>query len=109
MVYCTKCGTKNEDEAKVCSKCGAPLQVSRPVRRYRSGGDCFGPGGRPESECFGLPHGGAIAGLIFGAIVLIIGLALLSGIQVWDYLWALIVVVFGLLIIAGALYGMRRT
>ena len=25
MVYCTKCGTKNEDEAKVCVNCGATL------------------------------------------------------------------------------------
>ena len=25
MVYCSKCGKKNEDDAEFCSKCGAPL------------------------------------------------------------------------------------
>lgn len=26
MVYCTKCGTKNDEDAKHCSKCGASLR-----------------------------------------------------------------------------------
>jgi len=25
MAYCVKCGTKNEDDAEFCKKCGAPL------------------------------------------------------------------------------------
>ena len=25
MAYCTKCGTKNEDDAEFCKKCGASL------------------------------------------------------------------------------------
>ena len=29
MVYCTKCGTKNEEGVKYCVKCGANLEVSR--------------------------------------------------------------------------------
>ena len=59
-------------------------------------------------ECFGLPHGGAIAGIIFGLIIVMIGLAILSGLRIWDYLWPLVIVIVGILIIAGALYGMRR-
>jgi len=28
MVYCSKCGIKNPDNAINCSKCGAPLNVT---------------------------------------------------------------------------------
>ena len=110
MVYCTKCGAKNEEDAEVCTKCGASLQVSRPERKLRSGDDCFGPRERRhmENECFGLPHGGAIVGIIFGIIIVIIGLAILSGLRIWDYIGPLIIVIVGTLIIGGALYGMRR-
>ncbi|MGB9135444.1 MAG: hypothetical protein WCC63_07695 [Candidatus Bathyarchaeia archaeon] len=61
-----------------------------------------------ESECFGLPHGGAIIGIIFGIVIVIIGLAILSGLTIWDYLGPLIMVIVGILIVLGALYGMRR-
>jgi uncharacterized membrane protein YvbJ len=110
LVYCTKCGTKNEDDAAECTKCGATLHASRPERRHRSDDNCFGPreSRRMENECFGLPHGGAIAGIIFGIIIIIIGLAIFSGLQLWDYLGPAIIVIVGILIIAGALYGMRR-
>lgn len=109
-MYCAKCGTKNEDNATECAKCGAALQVPRPERRYRSDNNCFGPHERRnmEDECFGLPHGGAIAGIIFGIIIVIIGLAILSGLRIWDYLGPLIMVIIGVLIVVGALYGMRR-
>jgi len=109
LVYCTKCGAKNEDAAEVCAKCGASLQISRPRREYRSENGCFGPRERRvEDECFGLPHGGAIAGIIFGIIIVIIGLAILSGLKIWNYLGPLIIVIVGILLIAGALYGLRR-
>jgi len=110
LVYCTKCGAKNEDDAAVCAQCGAPLQVSRREKRYRSGDECFGPHeGRVEDECFGLPHGGAIAGIVFGIIIVFIGLAIFSGFtDVWNLLWPLMLVIIGILIIAGAIYGMRR-
>lgn len=110
LVYCTKCGAKNEEGAEVCTKCGASLKVSRPERRLRSGDDCFGPreGRRMEDECFGLPHGGAIVGIIFGIIIVIVGLAILSGLEIWNYLGPLMIVIVGILIIGGALYGMRR-
>ena len=94
---------------ETCSNCKAPLKVSASKRR-RSQGECFGSGGgnRHEDECFGLPYGGAIAGIIFGFIIVIIGLAILSGLSIWNYLWPLLIVILGILIIAGALYGMGR-
>ena len=98
MVYCTKCGTKNEEDAVVCVKCGVSL-VARPAwRRERR---------RPEKECFGLPYGGAIVGLIIGIIIILVGVSWITGFE-WEFLWPLIVIIFGILILAGAVYGLRR-
>jgi len=109
MVYCTKCGIKNEEDVEVCSSCGAQLRMTRRRERDRPSSDCFGPRDRREDECFGLPHGGAIIGIIFGAIIILVGLALLYDWSVlWSYFWPFVVIIFGILIISGALYGMTR-
>jgi hypothetical protein len=65
-----------------------------------------------EHECFGLPHGGAIFGLIIGVIILIWGLSELAIQMNWIHerpeFWFLIIIIFGVLLIAGAIYGMSR-
>lgn len=102
MVYCTKCGTQNPDDAKVCSKCGASLYAVGEREHYR----------RMESECFGIPRGGAIVGLAIGAIVVLWGLIMIlqqagvvaSNVQVWP----IAIIIFGILIVVGALYGLSR-
>jgi uncharacterized membrane protein YvbJ len=106
MVYCTKCGAKNAEDAVVCIKCGAALgRVSAPPwSRERR---------RAEEECFGLPHGGAIVGLVFGIIIILAGTIFLlqeTGVveKAWDVLWPFIIIIFGILVIAGALYGLSR-
>ncbi len=99
MVYCTKCGTKNEEDAVVCVKCKEPLGSHLKVRSERR---------RKESECFGLPHGGAIAGLVIGLIIILWGVTSVLEIDFGDYLWALIIIIFGTLMFAGALYSMTR-
>jgi len=98
MVYCTKCGAKNEEDALVCVKCGAPLQKapSPPWKRKEF-----------EEECFGIPHGGAVVGLVIGIIIILVGLSSLAGIK-FEELWPLIIVIFGILVIVGALYGLSR-
>ena len=109
LAYCTKCGFKNEDDAKVCAKCGAPLQTSRTERRHRSNDWCFGSHEKDwEAECFGLPHAGAVAGIIFGIIIVIVGIGLFTGESIWKYIWPFLIVVFGLLVIVGALYRRRH-
>jgi hypothetical protein len=131
MVYCTKCGTKNEEAAVYCVKCGTKL-VSKDEnwdKRMEKWGEDFGKraekwgeefgkraeewgdnfGSRTEKECFGLPHGGVIFGLLIGAIIILVGVsALLTDIDVARFFWPLIIVVFGLLIAAGALYSLTR-
>lgn len=105
MVYCTKCGTKNEDTAVVCTNCGASLQTGTYVsRRYERR--------RAEQECFGLPHGGAIVGIAIGAIILIWGFSILAQQSGWIReqieIWPFALIILGILIIAGAIYGLSR-
>ena len=98
MVYCTKCGAKNEEDAAVCVKCGASL-VTRPTGRTERR--------RTEEECFGLPHGGAIAGLIIGIIIILVGVSRVTGFE-WEFFWPVVVITFGILVVAGAVYGLSR-
>lgn len=111
MVYCSKCGAKNEDDAKVCVSCGASLYAPRRVAKRR-GDECFGARGekRVEEECFGLPYGGAIVGIIFGIIILVFGFAWLTGIEIdiWENIGPVVVIIVGILIIAGVAYGATR-
>lgn len=63
-----------------------------------------------EDECFGLPGGGSIVGLVIGLIIILVGLSYLLremyGIQIaW---WPFVVIIFGVLMILGALTGLRR-
>jgi hypothetical protein len=105
LVYCPKCGTKNEDTATFCIKCGASLQTGTYTsRRYERR--------RAEEECFGLPHGGAIAGVVIGLIILLWGVLLLAQQAGWitgtfDF-WVVILIIIGILMIAGAAYRMTR-
>jgi uncharacterized membrane protein YvbJ len=117
MVYCTKCGTKNPDDAKTCSQCGAPLYaVAESEQQKRVEGECFGtrrrsePYGRIEHECFGIPRGGVVFGIVAGVIIVLFGLSLLFQ-QLYgtpEFWWPSVLLIFGVLIIIGAIYGMRR-
>ena len=114
MVYCSECGTKNEESAEICVKCGAKLNVPKEKsieegaeefgKRAESWGESFGK--RAEEDCFGLPHGGTIVGLIIGIIIIVVGISSLAGIDL--ELWPLIIVIFGVLIIGGAIYSLTR-
>jgi uncharacterized membrane protein YvbJ len=106
MVYCSKCGTQNKDDSRNCTNCGAPLYTVG--ERY--------PGSerehyrRVENECFGLPNGGAIAALIFGAIIILVGVSLFlqTNYNISVNFWPIIIVIFGVLMLAGALYSRQR-
>jgi ribosomal protein L40E len=117
VVYCSKCGTENEEDAKHCTKCGANLEVSREERWERRAEEWGEELGRRaeewgrhmerefKDECFGLPHGGAILGLVLGIIILILGVAWLANMNIWSYLGPLAVIIVGILIVAGVVYG----
>jgi len=59
-----------------------------------------------EKECFGLPHGSLIFGLIIGIIIILIGVTSLAGIEL--EFWPLIIIIFGLLIFGGAIYSLTQ-
>lgn len=105
MVVCPKCGTKNEEDAKYCAQCGANLETGAyPSQRYKR---------KREEECFGIPRGGTIVGLAIGVIIIL-----------WGFIWLLeqvfpeqmpnveigpfAAIIFGILILVGALYGLSR-
>lgn len=102
MVYCVKCGTKNPDDARVCSNCGAQLYTTGESMHYR----------RMENECFGIPRGSSIVGLAIGLIILLWGIIwflqqtgqISPEVQVWPFA----VIIFGVLIIVGAIYALSR-
>ena len=118
MVFCSECGTKNEDAAVHCVKCGAKLRVSTEKsveKRIEEGAEEFGKRAevwgkdfrnQTEQECFGLPHGGTIFGLIIGIIIILVGVTSLAGIDL--EFWPLIIVIFGLLIAGGAIYKLTQ-
>ncbi len=120
MVYCNKCGTKNEESVIYCIKCGTKL-VSKDEswdKRIEKWGEDFGKrvekwgddfGKQDPRVCFGLPHGGLIFGLLIGVIIILVGLySLLSGVEAIRIFWPLLIIVFGLLIAIGALYSLTR-
>lgn len=61
---------------------------------------------RKQDECFGLPRGGAIFGLFIGIIIIFVGLQQVFG---WKIdIGPFATIIFGLLILAGAIYGLSR-
>ncbi|MCW4047769.1 MAG: zinc-ribbon domain-containing protein [Candidatus Bathyarchaeota archaeon] len=108
MVYCTKCGTRNEDDATVCINCGALLHGAgveeRRYRRYwRYEGDYYRYRRR----------GGAMGALVLGVIILIIGFALLLSITYgvtldWNFLWAIVLLLAGIWLLVRALLWHRK-
>jgi len=112
LVYCPKCGTKNEDDVKFCVQCGAPL-YEKEVSKAKAEERCFGSKERREMEtCFGLPYAGQIFGIVIGVLIIIWGLIWVlqqSGIIPRTVeIWPFAVMIVGILIIAGAIYGLRR-
>ena len=104
MVYCTRCGTLNADDASVCTNCGAPLHgttaQSRPYER------------RWQWEEYREYHrrSGAFAALAIGLIIILIGFsALLAEAYRVNIPWGAIILIFiGALIIVAGIRAKRR-
>ena len=106
MVYCPECGTKNEEDAKHCTNCGADLYYMKKRRKREE--PCLGRKESPDEECFGIPYVGAIIGIIFGILIILIGLAIAIGLAIWRWIGPLIVILIGLFIIIAVILGYRR-
>lgn len=67
MVYCSKCGKKNEDDAEYCSKCGTSLTTTK--KDYDKEWDK-----RCEEECAGGKSGGRGWTIFWGLVIILIGI-----------------------------------
>ncbi len=100
MVYCTKCGTENDEDALECKNCGAPLKPS--AYRYRRNDWDM------DNACFG-GRSRTVWPMIIGVFLIILGASTLLDDVFWwasfDTLWPLFIIAIGLLIVTNA---MRR-
>jgi len=96
LVYCTKCGTENEEDAEVCKNCGASLRPPAYRTSRRRDWDF-------DDECFG-GRNRMTWPLLIGAFLILMGLStLLEGIiPTWDVLWPLFIIAIGVLIVRNA-------
>lgn len=69
MTYCSNCGTKNDDDAEFCKKCGASLKGEKKGKEKEFDKKC-------EEECQGGPSGRGW-GIFWGIIILFIGLGII--------------------------------
>ncbi len=69
-MFCPKCGAENDDEAVFCAKCGAPLDDTT---------ESQGSYERRVTSPFSGISSSAIPGLVFGAIIVFIGITLSLG------------------------------
>lgn len=76
MAYCSKCGNKNDDDAKFCGKCGVTLDMSTKDRKKNHDDRC-------EEECAVGKHS-PYAPIFWGAIVIIIGLWIVFNIVIGE-------------------------
>jgi uncharacterized membrane protein YvbJ len=76
MVYCAKCGTKNEDDATFCKSCGGSLTGSEQKHDRHQDQRC-------EEECAG-GKGGRGWAMFWGVIIVLIGLAILFEVVLKD-------------------------
>lgn len=101
MVHCVRYGLKNMDDAKVFTQYEASSYSAGEREHYR----------RIDDECFGIPRGGSIVSLVLGIMIILVGLSFLIqevyGIAIpW---WPFMIILFGMLIIIGAIYSSRRS
>ncbi|MCX6649420.1 MAG: zinc-ribbon domain-containing protein [Candidatus Bathyarchaeota archaeon] len=92
MVYCTKCGTENSDDAVNCKKCGSPLNATpyREYRRYGWDGDMH------------FRRHGSIWGIMIGLFIMMIGASSLLGVDIWDKIWPAFIILIGLIIVVNS-------
>ena len=97
MTYCTNCGTKNEDDAEFCKKCGTSLKGIKKHTKQDEDCVCSGSQQNPMVPIF------------WGIVVILFGLWILinfvipksylpSGLQDITF-WGLIVLIFAIAII----------
>jgi len=101
MVYCTKCGTNNVDDATVCVNCGGPLHgASGEGKPYLT---------RYEREFGYQRRGRPIIGVFIGLIIILAGFGLLvSDLYGIDIPWGPIIIILIGVFVLGRLLLVRN-
>jgi hypothetical protein len=61
---------------------------------------------RRQDECFGLPNSKGIASIVFGILIIFWGLSIYLD---WEFnIMAFIAIIFGTLVVVGAVYKLRQ-
>ena len=98
MVYCTKCGTENEEDAEVCKNCGTSLRPPAYRTSKRRDWDY-------DDECFG-GRNRMTWPLLIGAFLILLGLSTLLEDMFWwagwDTLWPVFIIAIGVMIVSNA-------
>jgi hypothetical protein len=126
MSYCPKCGSKIDEGMSFCPNCGAPVNIApgatapsaptaptrREYRRREKEQEKGEKGEKHEKEEKGEKgekrEGGFLAPLVGGLILVFLGVVWwlgLNGTFEWRTLWALFLVMVGIVIIIAAIYG----
>ena len=106
MVYCSKCGTLNVDDANVCKNCGASLRGASPETDYAP----YWRRRRYDGEYYHYRGGAGIGALVFGLIIVLIGLSVLFS-EVYGFnfpFWPTILILIGIWILYTGLRRNRR-
>jgi len=98
LVYCSKCGEENRDDAVVCKKCGASLYPSA----YRDRRDDWDV----EDMCFG-GRNRTLWPILLGVFIILVGLSsLLERSYRWfriGTIWPIFLIAIGLLFVYNAM------
>ena len=119
MVYCSKCGTRNDDDVSNCINCGEPLnsrirdnrgweeEIEARAEEFGRRAERFGrrmssQNWDVEDECYG-GRGRTIWPIFMGCFIILIGLSfLLEDTYSWanfDNIWPLFLMALGIVII----------
>ena len=114
MVYCRKCGTKNEEGVKYCIQCGAVLGVSRRTYEKQEKQEKQEKDEKHEKDemesCFGSSRNLRYFWLLLGTVIIIWGVTdiLNAYFHTNVEIWPILLIVVGLFIIYQVLQHLRR-
>jgi len=115
MVYCQKCGIKNDDDAEFCKKCATSLKGSAKDLKKEQDDKC-------EEDCAVGKHS-PYAKFFWGALVILIGLAILFNVVIenttlgdglpefvknFDFWWVVLLLIAVAFIITGLRIATRK-
>jgi formate hydrogenlyase subunit 3/multisubunit Na+/H+ antiporter MnhD subunit len=59
-----------------------------------------------KKECFRIPYGGTIFGIVIGIIIILVEISMMPGIDL--KIWTLMLLIFGVMIVTGSLYALKQ-